>query len=123
MITKKELDIETMIYLEKYIKENANIHMTLSEFIKIIANFSEEERNYIIIARLLPKEEISKAINYYDGQNFPIKVDELSFINSLSNKYSVDKNTIIKRIYQVRIINKFEKNQNKNQLKVKKRKK
>ena len=119
MIKKEELDIERMIYLENYIKENENTIMTFNEFIKTISNFTEEERIYIITAKLLPKIDFTEVITYYDNQKFPIQVDELAFINDLSKKYSIDKNTIIKRIRQVRMINKFEKPL----IKVKKRKK
>ena len=119
MTKRQELDIERMIYLENYIKENENNIMTFNEFIKTISNFTEEERTYIITAKLLPKTDFTEVIAYYDGQKFPIQVDEITFINNLSKKYSIDKNTVIKRIRQVRMINNFEKSS----IKAKKRKK
>jgi len=108
----KEMNIqaERMIYLENWLKINQYENMTLTEWINVFSNFSEEERDYIIIAKILPKEEIESAIRYYDGFNFPVVVNELTFINNLAKKYSIDKNTIIQRIRQVRMINLVEKN-------------
>lgn len=115
----QNIQTERMIYLENWLKINQDENMTLEEWINIFREFSEEERNYLITAKILPIEEIEAAIKYYDGFNFPVVVDELTFINNLARKYSVDKNTIIKRIRQVRMINEIENSQ----IKPKKRKK
>ena len=73
---------------------------------------SEEQVKYLIMANTIPLEEIEQSLEYYDGHRFPIQVDELAFIINLSKKYSTDKNTILKRIRQVRMINEHKKMQN-----------
>lgn len=115
----KYLQPQEMIELENWLKQNKNKILNLSEWIETFSNLTEEKRNYLILAHLLPQKEIEEAIEYYDGHKFPIAIDELVFVNNLAKKYSVDKRMIIERFIQVRMI----KQHQKNEIKVKKRKK
>lgn len=119
MENKKVITTNRSIELETWIKENELKIMTIEEAIKLLSNFSEEERNYIFNAKKLPIEEIAEAIKWYDNYNFLQKPDELLFVNNLFRKYRVDKNTIIRRIQEVRRIM----NAEKSKVKAKKRKK
>ena len=118
---KKEniLTVEEMIELESWLKENENNSLTVSKWIELFASLSEEKRNYLMMAKLLPQKDIEVAIEYIDCHRFPVIIDELGYVNTLANKYSVDKMMIIERIRQVRMI----KNYQKIEIKTKKRKK
>jgi len=109
MTKQNNLEVEKMIELEIWLKENENRTLNLGEFITIISKMTEEQRNYIIMAKMMPKNEIEEAIEYYDGHRFPIQVDEIAYITSLANKYSTDRRAIIERIRQVRMINQLKK--------------
>lgn len=112
---KKENKISTKrcIELENWLKSNIQNTMSLEDLIEILWNFSKEEREYIIMANQMPKEEIEKSIEYYDSFKGLERLDELKFVNDLAQKYSTDRNNIIKRIQQVRSIIRIEKLKNK----------
>ena len=71
------------------------------------------------MAYIIPRVDLEREIDYYDSHNFLSKPDELKFVSSLAQKYGVDRETIIKRIRQVRIM----KQPKKERIIVKKRKK
>ena len=118
---KKEINISSirMLELEHWLKENENKILTLSEFLDTISSMTEEEIEYLTIAKKIPLQEINDALDYYDSHKFPVQIDELAFVNNLMRKYSTDRLTIIKRIRQVRMI----KLAKKQEIKVKNRKK
>ena len=118
---KKENNIPSirMLELEQWLKDNENKTLTLSEYLNILTSMTEEEREYLIIAKNIPLQEIDEAIEYYDSHKFPVQIDELAFVNNLMRKYSTDRLTIIKRIKQARMI----KQAKKQEIKVKNRKK
>ena len=64
----------------------------------------EQEIDFITAASIMPFEEINNKLKAYD--NNP-KTDELLFINELCIKYNQEKKAIIRRIREVRILNKF----------------
>ena len=118
---KNETNIEPkrMLELENWLKENKNKKLTLSECLNILSSMTEEEREYLIIAKNIPLQEIDEAIEYYDSHRFPVQIDELAFVNNLVRKYSTNRTTIIKRIQEARMI----KQAKKQEIKVKNRKK
>ena len=112
MEKEKILEAKDMMELETWLKENENKTINLGEFLKIFSKMTEEQRRYLIMAKMLPRDEIEEAIEYYDGHRFPIQVNQVAFIIDLSKRYSTDTNTILKRISQVRMINEHKKTQN-----------
>ena len=119
MKKENKLKTEEMIELESWLKENENNSLTVSKWIELFAKLPEQKRNYIMMAKLLPREDLEVAIEYIDCHRFPVIIDELGYVNNLARKYTVDKMMIIERIKQVRMI----KNHQKNEIKTKKRKK
>lgn len=112
MTKKHTIEAKEMIELENWLKENENKTLSLSEYLEIFSKMTEEQRNYIIMAKIIPQNEIEEALEYYDGHRFPIQVDEIAFVIGLANKYSTDRITIIERIRQVRMINQLRKSTN-----------
>ena len=118
-LKQREAQREEYLYLENWLKENTNDLMTPSYFLDELTLLNESQIQYIMMAYLIPRVELEKEIDYYDSHNFLSKPDELKFIASLAEKYVVDRETIIKRIRQVRIM----KQPKKERIIVKKRKK
>ena len=118
---KKENKISAKRYieLENWLLNNIQNTMPLEELIEILWNFSKEEREYIIMANQMPKEEIEKSIEYYDSFKGLNRLDEIKFVNDLAQKYKTDSETVIKRIQQVRSIIRIEKLKNKQMKKIK----
>ena len=106
------LNVKEMIEIEKWLKENKNKTKTLTEYLEIFFQMTEEQREYLIMAQMMPLEEIQESLEYYDGCKIPIKIDELLFVDNLANKYGIERKLIIKRIKQVRMINIQQKTQN-----------
>ena len=118
-LKQREVQAQEYINLENWHKEHTNDTMTPSYFLDELTLFNESQIQYIIMAYMIPRIEIEKEIDYYDSCNIISKPDELQFISSLADKYGVEKETIIKRIRQVRIM----KQPKKERIIVKKRKK
>ena len=118
-LKQREVKAQEYIYLENWLKEHTNDTMTPSYFLDELTLFNESQIQYIIMAYMIPRIEIEKEIDYYDSCNIISKPDELQFISSLADKYGVEKETIIRRIRQVRIM----KQPKKERIIVKKRKK
>ena len=118
---KKEHRISTKEYieLEIWLENNVQNTMTLEELIEILWKFSKEEREYIVMAKKMPKKEIEQAIEYYDSYKGLKHLDEIKFVNDLAKKYLTDDQTIIKRIKQVRSMRHIEKLKNKHRKKTK----
>ena len=118
-LKQREAQREEYLYLENWLKEHTNDLMTPSYFLDELTLLNEIQIQYIIMAYMIPRIEIEREIDYYDNHNFLSKTDELKFVSSLAAKYGVDRETIIKRIRQVRIM----KQPKKERIIVKKRKK
>lgn len=58
----------------------------------------------------MPIEQISRAIKMYDSSS--PKLDAVKFVDDLCERYGVDRETIVKRIQNVRRINKYLKENN-----------
>lgn len=65
---------------------------------------------YILEAYQMPIEQISRAIKMYDSSS--PKLDAVKFVDDLCERYGVDRETIVKRIQNVRRINKYLKENN-----------
>lgn len=109
MKNQNTIDAKEMIELENWLKENEDKTLTLREYLTMLSTMTEAQRNYIIMANMMPQNEIEEALEYYDGNRFPIQVDKSSFVTSLANKYSTDTATVIERFRQVRMINELKK--------------
>ncbi|MBQ9072736.1 MAG: hypothetical protein IJY25_06225 [Bacilli bacterium] len=111
--TKRKIELEKRILelKEKYpeVKEFDSEKLQAVLTGKISTEYDEqlslEDWEYFDFACMLPIEEIMEALNDYD--NSSPKLDELKFINSLAVKYNVSKYEIIRRIRDIRKINKF----------------
>lgn len=112
MTKQNTIEAKEMIELENWLKENENKILTISECLKFFSTMNECQRNYLIMAKMIPQAEIEEALEYYDGHRFPIQVDETAFAINLANRYSTDRRTIIERIRQVRMINQLKKSTN-----------
>ena len=67
-------------------------------------NLSLKDLEYLVDAYLMPFDEINKHIERYDSSH--PKLDAIKFIDELVSTYNVDKDKIIRRIQEVRNINK-----------------
>ena len=103
-LKQREAQAEEYLYLENWLKEHTDDLMTPSYFLDELTLLNELQIQYIMIAYMIPRTEIEKEIDFYDSHNFLSKPDEIKFVSSLAQKYGVDRETIIKRIRQVRIM-------------------
>ena len=107
--------------LEQWLEENKSAEVSIGEMFDFFSKkFSPEDIVYLMDAYRIPKKEIEKYLDMY-RRSHP-KHDELDFIYNLSKLYKTDKQTIIRRIQEINIIEKEEKTLN-NSKKTKKRKK
>lgn len=118
-LKQREVKAQEYLFLENWLKENTQETMTPSYFLDELTLFSQEQIQYIIIAYMIPRTEIEKYLDFYDNCNILSKPDAILFVKNLADKYSVDEETIIKRIRQVRIM----KQPKKERIIIKKRKK
>lgn len=89
--------------LEAIIKSADFTKMSMSQFIDVYKdNLNIEDVIYLVDAYLMPKEEIEEALAIY--RNSHPKMDEIKFIENLSKKYGVDKDTVIRRIQEVIVV-------------------
>lgn len=90
---KRDL-IERHIFLEKWLKDNYPVNKTDNELIDYFSQyFNKHDVRYLINAYFLPKED-------FDNKT----TDDL---DNLCFKYNINKNEIIKRIYEVEEMNKI----------------
>lgn len=107
--------------LEQWLEENKSTGASIGEMFDFFSKkFSAEDIVYLMDAYRIPKKEIEKYLDMY-RRSHP-KHDELDFIYNLAKLYKTDEQTIIRRIQEINIIEKEEKNLNKSK-KTKKRKK
>jgi len=116
---QREVKAQEYLYLEKWLKEHTDDLMSPSNFLDELTLLTESQIQYIIMAYMIPKIEIEKYLDYYDNCNILSKPDAILFVKNLADKYSVEEETIIKRIRQVRMM----KQPKKERIIVKKRKK
>lgn len=101
---KVEIEVEFL----KSLNMHENRDKALTDMILKVKTIEESE--YLYEVYLMPIEEISKEIKRYDS-SIP-KLDELKFVNELCKRYNVDRKAIIKRIQNVRRINRYLKEKN-----------
>lgn len=118
-IKEREIKREEYLELEEWLEENLQTTMTVEYLLEELTLFNQEQIRYIIMAFMIPKKEIEKELEFYDSIKSLNKPDEIFFVNKLASKYSTDKETIIERIKQVRIL----KEPQKKRINIKKRKK
>lgn len=120
MINIKNIRKTTYSYLEleAWLEENKTLEVSIDEmFDFFLKKFSAEDIVYLMDAYRIPRKEIKYYLNlYYKSKS---KYDERDFIYNLSKLYKTDEKTIIRRIKEIKIIEKEEKQLNKS----KKRKK
>lgn len=105
--------------IEKWIEETDLQNTSSKELLQMfVEEFDITDIIYLIDAYRMPKNEIEEALDIYDNSKIPL--DEISFVNHLATKYSVDIATIIRRIQEVRYIKKVEKKSILEEKKVKK---
>ena len=123
MIKLKNIRKTTYSYmeLEEWLEENKNTEASIDEMFEFFSNkFSVEDIVYLMDAYRMPKKEIKYHLDMY-RQSCP-KADELIFISTLTKLYKTDRETIIRRIQEIIVIENEEKTLN-NGKKNKKRKK
>lgn len=102
-----ELNIKRKVEIEaefaKLLNLFENRDKALTDMILKIRTIEESE--YLYETYLMPIEEISKEIKRYDSSH--PKLDEIRFVNELCKKYDVDRKTVVKRIQNVRRINRY----------------
>lgn len=104
---KDKITVEKSIDLEIWLLRNCFIDMFDYELFNLLitSGFSHNEIEYLIRAYYMPFKDILKQLEVYDNSH--PRMDELKFISSLKVQYNTDTNTIIKRIRDVRAIDKF----------------
>jgi len=102
-----ELSIERKVEIEREFTNLLNIFenrdKALKEMISEIRTIEESE--YLYEAYLMPIEEIYKEIKRYDN-SCPM-LDAVKFVDNLKERYHVDRKTVVKRIQNVRRINRY----------------
>ena len=86
-------------------KVEIEFELNQKEDIELNNKLSIPELVYYIEAIKMPYQEILDAIKLYDSKK-PY-ADELKLVQDLSQKYNVEREDIIKRIQDVRILNKY----------------
>ncbi len=104
---KDKITVEKSIDLEIWLFRNCFIDMFDCELFNLLitSGFSHNEIEYLIRAYYMPFKDILEQLEVYDNSH--PHMDELKFISSLKAQYNTDTNTIIKRIRDVRAIDKF----------------
>jgi len=124
MNNKKIDQIKRILYLEEKINQirlkypcveelsKSQKILFMSKRIVEIEVLTIEDWEYFNIACIIPLSDIQKELENYD--NSKPKLDELTFINDLIDKYNVNKNVILTRIKEVRRIQKLYGEENNN---------
>lgn len=110
---KRKVEIEAEFAKALDIFENRD--KALKDMISKIKTIEESE--YLFEVYQMPIEEISKEIKRYDS-SYP-RLDELKFVNDLCKRYNVERRTIVKRIQNVRRVNRYLKEKDKTLVKKK----
>ena len=102
-----ELNIKRKVEIEREFAKLLNIFenrdKALTDMILKIKTIEESE--YLYEVYLMPIEEISKEIKRYDSSH--PRLDGVKFVDNLKERYHVDRETIVKRIQNVRKINRY----------------
>ena len=102
-----DVNFKRMVEIERDFLKSLNIYenrdKALTDMILKVKTIEESE--YLYEAYLMPIEEISKEIKRYDSSR--PRLDELKFVNDLCKRYNVDRRTIVKRIQNVRTVNRY----------------
>lgn len=102
-----DVNFKRMVEIERDFLKSLNIYenrdKALTDMILKVKTIEESE--YLYEAYLMPIEEISKEIKRYDSSS--PRLDELKFVNDLCKRYNVDRRTIVKRIQNVRTVNRY----------------
>ena len=98
---KRKVEIE--VEFAKLLNIFENRDKALTDMILKIKTIEESE--YLYEAYLMPIEEISKEIKRYD--NSCPRLDEVKFVDNLKERYNVDRRTVVKRIQNIRRINRY----------------
>lgn len=101
----KNLNVYEMIDLESYFIERNN--QRVMPMMEEMAGMSSEQRRYILLALMIPYDNLNKDLELYDNYGKLYPYDELKFINDLKLKYHTSELEIIERIKQVRKIKAF----------------
>jgi len=103
---KRKVEIEREFAKALCIFENRD--KALTDMILKIRTIEESE--YLYEVYLMPIEDIYKEIKRYD--NSCPKLDAVKFVDNLKEKYNVERETVVKRIQNVRRINRYLKENN-----------
>ena len=102
-----DVNFKRMVEIEREFLKSLNMYenrdKALTDMILKVKTIEESE--YLYEAYLMPIEEISKEIKRYDSSS--PRLDELKFVNDLCKRYNVDRRTIVKRIQNVRTVNRY----------------
>lgn len=98
---KRKVEIE--VEFAKLLNIFENRDKALKEMISEIRTIEESE--YLYEVYLMPIEDIYKEIKRYD--NSCPKLDAVKFVDDLKERYHVDRETVVKRIQNVRRINRY----------------
>ena len=102
-----DVNFKRMVEIEREFLKSLNIYenrdKALTDMILKVKTIEESE--YLYEAYIMPIEEISKEIKRYDSSS--PRLDELKFVNDLCKRYNVDRRTIVKRIQNVRTVNRY----------------
>lgn len=96
------MNIYRLIELEEKIEYLKKTNKTDKEIVDVLKD--DFDTKDIFYSLFMPYDEILNEIENYDGSH---KKDAVSLVNKLSKEYHYDKDTIIKRIQQVRKINEY----------------
>ena len=102
-----DVNFKRMVEIEREFLKSLNMYenrdKALTDMILKVKTIEESE--YLYEAYIMPIEEISKEIKRYDSSS--PRLDELKFVNDLCKRYNVDRRTIVKRIQNVRTVNRY----------------
>ena len=102
-----EVSIERKVEIEKEFAKILNSGIPRKEALAyIVLKISTiKEAAYMFEAYQMPIEEISKEIKRYDSSS--PKLDAVKLVDNLCERYNVDRKTIVKRIQNVRTVNRY----------------
>lgn len=103
---KVEIEREFIKVIKKGKTRNQALANVIVETVCLCEDPIEEGMyRYILEAYQMPIEQISRAIKMYDSSS--PKLDAVKFVDDLCERYGVDRETIVKRIQNVRRINRY----------------
>ena len=110
---KKKIPVSVLVEIENQIaraKETGAIsYSSLAKLMRDNTVSCDVLAKAIDLALDMPRKEIETAIKEYD--NAKPKMDAVKFVDSLAEKYGIDRDLVVKRIQHVRMLIKFEGNE------------